>query len=160
MTDKQQEISREELEAQLPEDFPPLPDEITPQTMQRYVNDNFGGQMSPGTAPLPDEFTPQALGSYLNQNFGGLMRQEAGRMVRGTLWGIVLSYMPMSHYNRRRVQYKLNRGQPVGVFEFITGRPLTRGRIIGWVISLIVLAVIAYFIWQFNQTGELPAFLQ
>lgn len=160
MSDKQQQISREELQAQLPDDFPPLPETITPETMQRYVQQNFGEEMPPGAAPLPDEFTPQALGSYLNQNFGGLLREGAGRMVRGTLIGMALSYMPMSNYHRRRVRRKLSRGQPVGVFEFVTGRRLTRGRIIGWVISLIIVAVMAYLFWQFNQTGELPAFLR
>lgn len=164
MSNPQQKALREELQARLPEDFPPLPEEITAESITRYVNQYARDKNPDGGLELPEKFDAASLGTYIQEklhiNPTQMIQNQAKIAIRGALWSLPLSVMPMSEHERRKIRYRLQHGESVGVFEFMTGSKMTPFRAIRSVVFAIIAAVVIYVIWHYAQTNELPAFLQ
>lgn len=63
-------------------------------------------------------------------------------------------------YKRRRMINRLERGEEIGLFELLVGSRFGIGMVIRWLIGLLVLAGIAFYLWQqgllpliFNSAG-------
>lgn len=56
-------------------------------------------------------------------------------------------------YKRRRMIYRLERGEEIGLFELLVGSRFGIGMVIRWIVTLLVLAGIAFYLWQ---QGLLP----
>lgn len=155
---------RQELQAKLPPDFPPLPDAITPQSMSRYINDYTQQQGRGQLPPLPESFTADDLKAYIQTNMkfdaGKMIKNQARLTIRNILWSLPLSLMPMDEYDKRRINYKLKHGYRVGLSEFVTGQPFSLWRTIRTILFIGVAIVVAYSIWYYSEHQAFPPLIE
>lgn len=121
----------------------------TNSTQDMSADDFFGGNKTPNQPMSHHTGIPEAqdIGNMIKDQ----LKQSAVHSGKYMVIDALLNFLPISEYRQREIARRIANGESINPLEIIFGR-MSIGRVIGWVISGVILI---FVLIQLNNAGVL-----